>query len=361
MSRRSLIHRIGRRATSLAGGAAPWFRRFGNGRLRVALYHDISLGGCPFTRELDVSTPPEVFEAHVQQLARDYDLVDLDAVVAGDLPERPLLITFDDAYRSVRDVAGPILRSVGAPSVFFVTTDPVFGRGIILDNLMSYVVSQGSLDDVVQVVDPHRKGSYKSLDHLFDALAENLSPARRSEIHERLCEIVGATSQDLAEQSGIYLDVLALRDLSEYGIEVGNHTASHVRCRSLDSEGLQREILAPQAELATALGCPVRAFSFPFGDIGDCTTSVRSALEASGHDSMFLVEGLFNEQRPDVYFRSSLGRLPTREISPELELRARLRRLGGRARSFAASNNQRAHARRLEQSHSSANGTDGAL
>ena len=38
------------------------------------------------------------------------------------LPERTALITFDDGYRSVREVALPVLRRFGYPAVIFVPT-----------------------------------------------------------------------------------------------------------------------------------------------------------------------------------------------------------------------------------------------
>jgi peptidoglycan/xylan/chitin deacetylase (PgdA/CDA1 family) len=54
-------------------------------------------------------------------MARDYEVVSLETVLSGELPRRALLITFDDGYRSIAEVALPILRRLGLPSVFFVT------------------------------------------------------------------------------------------------------------------------------------------------------------------------------------------------------------------------------------------------
>jgi peptidoglycan/xylan/chitin deacetylase (PgdA/CDA1 family) len=45
--------------------------------------------------------------------------------VPGRLPDCSALITFDDGYRSLRDVALPVLRSYGLPSVVFLPVDYV--------------------------------------------------------------------------------------------------------------------------------------------------------------------------------------------------------------------------------------------
>ena len=57
----------------------------------------------------------------MRKMARDYEIVGLDAVLSGNLPRRSLLITFDDGYRSFVDIALPVLRRLGLPSVLFVT------------------------------------------------------------------------------------------------------------------------------------------------------------------------------------------------------------------------------------------------
>ena len=41
------------------------------------------------------------------------------------LPDRPVLMTFDDGYRSVYTNASPILKKYGIPAVFFVCSEPV--------------------------------------------------------------------------------------------------------------------------------------------------------------------------------------------------------------------------------------------
>ena len=41
------------------------------------------------------------------------------------LPERPVLVTFDDGYRTVLTLAGPILQHYAIPAIVFASSDPI--------------------------------------------------------------------------------------------------------------------------------------------------------------------------------------------------------------------------------------------
>lgn len=74
-----------------------------------------------------LSATPRQFERHVREIARRYRPVGLAEVLAARrsgraLPERAVLVTFDDAYTDFRDVAWPVLRRHRVPAVLFVAT-----------------------------------------------------------------------------------------------------------------------------------------------------------------------------------------------------------------------------------------------
>src|ERR1700752_2455430 len=84
----------------------------GDGRsLRVLMYHKVN--DLPGNR---MSMPVDRFDEQMTQLrALGYTAVDLDAVLAhyvgrAPLPDRAVLITFDDGYRDNLVNAGPVLR-----------------------------------------------------------------------------------------------------------------------------------------------------------------------------------------------------------------------------------------------------------
>ena len=91
----------------------------------VLCYHKIER-----RRELGVTRlSPQRFAAQIEALARDgwrgMSLAEFAATVRGErvASDRDLLITFDDAYRGLRDHAFPVLRDAGFGAVCFVITD----------------------------------------------------------------------------------------------------------------------------------------------------------------------------------------------------------------------------------------------
>ena len=96
--------------------------------LRVLTYHRIvdPASGERCNPSL-LSATPTGFETQMRHLARRYRVVGADEVAAAyrrerRLPDRAVLVTFDDAYRDVGEVAWPIMRALGLPATVFVPT-----------------------------------------------------------------------------------------------------------------------------------------------------------------------------------------------------------------------------------------------
>lgn len=99
-------------------------------RVPVLMYHYLSVppAGADIYRR-DLSVAPDLFAAHLDRLAAEgfttispYQFA--AALLTGAaLPEKPLLITFDDGYRDNYENALPLLRERGAIATFFVVTD----------------------------------------------------------------------------------------------------------------------------------------------------------------------------------------------------------------------------------------------
>lgn len=177
-------------------------------RIAVLGYHKVGPPG-PTAWETWFYVPEDVFAAHLTVL-RDggWQPMDNAAFLHGlaepeTLPERAALITFDDGYRSVLDVALPCLERFGFPGVLFVPTDFV-GRT-----------------------------------NLFDA---------ESEPEEPLC--------DWGE----------LRELARRGVAVESHGASHRSFSELTASERTLELERSKASLEAGLGQAVQLFAYPYGD-----------------------------------------------------------------------------------------------
>ena len=99
-------------------------------QLPILMYHYLSTppADADIYRQ-DLSVPPELFAAHLDRLlAEGYTTISfyqLQAHLAqgAPLPEKPVIITFDDGYRDNYENAFPLLRERGMTATFFVVTD----------------------------------------------------------------------------------------------------------------------------------------------------------------------------------------------------------------------------------------------
>ena len=305
--------------------------------LQVVLYHHLTDHPTNLVDKLGVSISPALFEAHLRRLARDYEVVDLDQVLTGRLPRRALLITFDDGYRSVADVALPILAQLGLPSVFFVSSAYVEPESLPLDNLLCRLCSTVGVTAVETAISG-RSGAARTLADLLVIVAA-LPYRRVLGLGDELADRFGVDRARLRAESGIFLDRSELAGLADRNCEVGNHTRSHLFCRAIVDQAAAREqLLDHRLQLERWAGAPVRSFSYPYGSRRDATPFVARTLRESGHEASFLVEARRNvpEHAGPTWNRVSLDGRPLWRLDAELEVLPLLRSARDRLHSTPA-------------------------
>ena len=189
--------------------------------MRILAYHAIAdLRDDPVLAEYGV--PPRLFAAQIDGLAaHGWEFVGLDAVLSwlhggGDLPRRAALVSFDDAYTDLLDVAAPLLAERGIPAVVF-------------------------------------------------AVAGHLGGANDWDHHK------GAARLRLLEPGD-------LAAVAASGIEAGAHTVNHRPLPEVPAGELELETRGA-AERIAAAGVPrPRAFSYPYGRCSpEVAAAVREA------------------------------------------------------------------------------------
>lgn len=258
-------------------------------RLCVVNYHRILEVPDPLLEsEPDIAT----FRWQMALLARCFHVLPLSSALAaldaGTLPTRAVCITFDDGYRSVHDLALPVLREFGLPATVFVTSGFV-GEGNMWNDRIIEVV-QGLTEDTLDLSD-HGLGSYaigtlearkQTLTRLTER-SKYLAPPARAALVERLEAMVGG---DLAP--GLMLTPENIRNLQQGGIEIGAHTVTHPILTSLDDDTARLEIAAGKADLEEIIGRPVRLFAYPNGKPGmDFDDRHAAMVREAGFDAAF--------------------------------------------------------------------------
>ena len=255
-------------------------------RLRVALYHHISDESSPFYDDIHVSIAPKEFARQIRYFQKNYDIVSLADILSGQVPRRPLLITFDDAYRSVFDVAVPLLQSQRLPALFLISAGHVDGKVLMNDHVLCYLshkIGLAALETEITGAPPKAR----SVGELIGKVVSTLDYGAQASLSTELVRRYAIPAEVIGELRNLYITRSQVRQLAARGIEVGNHTYSHVFCRHLDPASEELEILQAKHSLEGWTGQNVRAFSIPYGHPIDLTADSNSILAHSGHEIIF--------------------------------------------------------------------------
>lgn len=278
----------------------------------IVVYHHISSDADDLVECLGVRTRIETFEAHLAYYSRHYDIISQSDLLDGRLPRRPLLITFDDLYRSVLEVAGPLLRAANAPSLLFLNPSSILSRTLPFDNLLCRASAKLGC---AQLMSLFSADGAAPVTRMISEHVCPLNPDRLREIRARIVRALGQTEHDLWAGTGLFLSAKDLGKLADCGIDVGNHSMNHMAFRSLSPSELDDEISGSKAALERMTGRAIRCLSIPYGNENDATPAALAVARASGHEAIFLVHGRGNHRQlaPDLFYRTS-----PRQVAPWL-------------------------------------------
>ncbi|CAH0217571.1 Poly-beta-1,6-N-acetyl-D-glucosamine N-deacetylase [Massilia sp. Bi118] len=213
-----------------------------------------------------------IFRWQMKLLADGFNVLPLsdavDLLARGRLPARAVAITFDDGYRSVHDLALPVLREYMLPATVFVTSGFLDHGNMWNDRILEAVrrLPDGALD-----LGAHDAGSYQlngleARRHAVRQLtqtAKYLPPEGRAVLVAELERRAGG-----AAAPDVMLTSEMVRTMARSNIEIGAHTVSHPILTSLDDDSARREIVACKHELEAVTGAAVRLFAYPNGKEG---------------------------------------------------------------------------------------------
>jgi len=179
----------------------------------ILTYHSLDTSGSV------ISVTPDAFAAHMASLAeRGWTAIRLDRLLdawAGEaeLPEHPVVVSFDDGFRNALEHAAPVLAEHGFAATIFVVSE-------------------------------HCGGSNDWSDR----------------------------GRDMPSLPLLTWDELG--QLSAAGWEIAAHSTSHARLPQLSVDEARRQITDCKTALQDKLGAPVRTFAYPYGETSPAVTAI---------------------------------------------------------------------------------------
>ena len=106
-------------------------------------------------------------------------------------------------------------------------------------------------------------------------------------------------------------------EVAASGMEIGSHSATHVRLSRVGADRLEAEVSGSRASLAELMGAPIRGFAYPWGSND---AAARRAVRDAGYDYACAVETPVTElglmALPRICFSQGdgAGRMATKQI-----------------------------------------------
>lgn len=239
--------------------------------LLVLCYHAVSA-----TWPAALSVTPEALDRQLGLLSRrGFRGARFTDVIAEPRPsQRTVAVTFDDNFRSVLELAKPILDRYGYPGTLYVPTDWVGAKR------------------------PMR----------WDGIDRWLGTEHEPELH--------ALTWD------------ELRALADAGWEIGSHTCTHPHLTQVDDDTLRHELEHSKAVIEQQLGRPCTSLAYPYGDTDD---RVERAAAAAGYTAAGTIPRILYPPRPLRWPRTPIFHVDT-PLRYRLKVSRAVRRLRARPR-----------------------------
>lgn len=270
-----------------------------------------------YVRDLQHSRFPEIkgldirlFEEQIAYLKKHYNFISMEMLVDAvenntELPEKAVLLTFDDAYSDHYRYVLPVLIDNGIKGSFFPPAKAIMEHIVLDVNKIHFILAAQNdhkklVAEVFDELKKYRKNYNLHNDAFYyDKLAKpnrfdpaevvfvklllqvELEEGLRKIITNNLFEkIVGINEESFSRE--LYMDISQIRDLHSKGMHIGSHGYDHYWLGSLSREKLKGEI-EKSLEFLKSIGCNTQIWTmcYPYGDYNESVIGVLREYNCS--------------------------------------------------------------------------------
>jgi peptidoglycan/xylan/chitin deacetylase (PgdA/CDA1 family) len=249
--------------------------------MTVLAYHDVA--------------DEELFRTHIEYLKSTMCPVSMTQLLSGlrgdtTVPSRAVLITFDDADRTIYERALPILLEFDVPAVAFVVAGHLDSDRPFWWEEVSQLISRGAQ---VWGVSADTDLSLRTLKDMPDPERRRVVRVLRRSLPDERMKVANLKSSELSA-------------LEAGGISIGNHTFTHPILNRCSARRVRSEITRSHRLLFAALGSEPRAFAYPNGNYD---SRAAEAIKELGYEAAFLFDHRVAHFPPEDVFRISRVRV----------------------------------------------------
>lgn len=245
-------------------------------RLRTLLYHSTDTTPDAHIEGMNVNVAPETLAIHLDYVKKHYSVVSIDDVTHGLYGPSPLVITFDDGYKSVETQAVPLLEARDLPATVYLIGTAVIGNMVWVNELNYALVTHTA--KIAEILSDYPELEGLDREGVIQAVQNSFSP---SEIELLMYRIENELPAKAACPQ-LFSDADGVRRMRQRGISFGFHTRDHYNLRNCGPAMLERQ-LNPRF-IQSLLNS--NTFAYPFGYFTDIAIH---SLESYGYEALMTV------------------------------------------------------------------------
>lgn len=258
--------------------AASYLRQFISSEVSILAYHRVLDVGQEerYSFDLDlVSASPTAFAWQMAYIKRHYAPITFATLLEcldgkAKLPRRAVIVTFDDGFDDNYRFAFPILRDLGVPATFFISSDYIGKVHTFWFERVVYIL--GSTEETRLDVAgfgrhelPPQLAARKRIAYALLEYLKRVSDPQRHEILQSLERDLGARCAVADPAQSRPMTWAQVREMASSGMEFGSHTATHPILANLDDAALRRELADSKDTIEGNIGQRVQTIAYPVG------------------------------------------------------------------------------------------------
>ncbi len=227
-------------------------------------------------------------------LQRNFEILDPRQLASERLSRRGrrVLVTFDDGYRDLYEVAQPVLEANSVRATMFLCTGFIDGVASAWWDEIAWMLNRSA----VAILPPGRWSTEPlalhpdSLQHAIDVVTRaywRLSPGAAASVLDELAAASGAGRRPADAAASDWITWEMARELRDAGHQIGAHTVTHPILARLPRECQLEEIAGSADRIEAQLGERPRWLAYPVGVRGAFDEHSRAAAAEAGIEMAF--------------------------------------------------------------------------
>lgn len=276
-------------------------------KIVILAYHRIL--PVPASDPWHMSVTLDTFIKQLEVLAARYPIISLtEALRQGRLnsikAKISVVLSFDDGYRDIYDFVFPALKKKGLCGAFFLPTDyinkdtPLWEwevmalmnqarniRGVRINGILiagRFLESKRSF--VLNIIEKMKSLKLKARAEVMDSLRRQIGIKLKPDHSKDLC----ITWEEA-------------RKLSEAGMEIGSHGATHSSLARIPFHDAEADIKLSKHIIEQNINKPCRYFAFPFGSIRDYNGALINCVRQAGFEGCLLNVHGYNRHNDGIF------------------------------------------------------------